>query len=82
MRRARAAASPAAVRFADVTRQAGLRFRHVSGAFGRKYLPETMGAGVAVLDYDGDTDLFVSALGPDRQYRNDGGNAGSWSASS
>jgi hypothetical protein len=48
------------VRFTDVTDAAGLRFRHVSGAAGRKLLPETMGAGVAVLDYDRDgrPDLF------------------------
>lgn len=50
------AASPGtnAVTFADVTRAAGLRFRHTSGATGKKYLPETMGAGVAFLDFDGD----------------------------
>jgi hypothetical protein len=38
----------------DVTRQAGIAFRHNSGAFGEKYLPETMGPGCAFLDYDGD----------------------------
>jgi hypothetical protein len=37
-----------------VTRQAGISFVHQSGAFGRKYLPETMGSGVAFLDYNGD----------------------------
>jgi hypothetical protein len=41
-------------RLTDVTRQAGLDFRHNSGAFGAKYLPETMGPGCAFLDYDGD----------------------------
>jgi hypothetical protein len=41
-------------RFVDVTAEAGISFRHVSGASGKKYLPETMGAGVAVIDYDGD----------------------------
>ncbi len=134
-----AAAQATPVRFTDVTAQAGITFRHQSGAAGRKYLPETMGSGVAVLVYDGDarsdlyfvnatrwpddkrggstpdrpslyrnngdgtfsdatrqaglespfygmgaaaadydndgdTDLFVSALGPDRLFRNDGGN--------
>ncbi len=39
---------------ADVSAAAGLRFRHNSGAFGAKYLPETMGPGCAFLDYDGD----------------------------
>jgi enediyne biosynthesis protein E4 len=45
---------PAAVTFTDVTAAAGIRFRHNSGAFGRKYLPETMGSGAAVLDVDAD----------------------------
>ena len=50
-----AAAQPApAVTFTDVTQAAGLKFRHTNGAFGKKYLPETMGAGGAFLDYDGD----------------------------
>jgi enediyne biosynthesis protein E4 len=40
--------------FTDVTAQAGIRFKHNSGAFGRKYLPETMGSGVCFLDYDND----------------------------
>src|SRR5262245_39435569 len=133
-----AAPAVADVTFTDVTHEAGIQFRHVSGATGSKFLPETMGAGVAVLDYDGDgrpdlylvnsdrwpnrkgppappvtgalyhnegngtftdttrqtglaesfygmgavagdydndgdIDLFVTALGPDRLYRNDGG---------
>ena len=38
----------------DVTGAAGIDFRHNSGAFGAKYLPETMGPGCAFLDYDGD----------------------------
>jgi hypothetical protein len=41
-------------RFADVTRPAGLQFRHNNGAYGGKLLPETLGAGCAFLDYDGD----------------------------
>ncbi len=40
--------------FSDVTAAAGIRFRHNNGAFGRKYLPETMGSGGAFLDADGD----------------------------
>ena len=40
--------------FTDVTKAAGIRFRHDSGAFGKKYLPETMGSGGAFLDADGD----------------------------
>jgi enediyne biosynthesis protein E4 len=40
--------------FTDVTKAAGIQFRHESGAFGKKYLPETMGSGGAFLDADGD----------------------------
>src|SRR5262245_22128267 len=47
--------------FTDVTTAAGVKFRHENGAFGRKYLPETMGSGVAFLDADGDgqQDVFL-----------------------
>lgn len=40
--------------FVDTTTAAGISFRHHNGAFGRKYLPETMGSGGAFLDADGD----------------------------
>src|SRR5215212_5805115 len=43
-----------AIEFTDVTSEAGIRFKHNSGAFGKKYLPETIGAGGAFLDYDND----------------------------
>ena len=51
---------PFPVRFVDVTDEAGIRFRHFNGAAGKKLLPETMGSGVAVIDYDRDgrPDLF------------------------
>ena len=41
-------------RLTDVTNSAGIHFRHSSGAFGGKLLPETLGSGCAFLDYDGD----------------------------
>ncbi|MBM3822689.1 MAG: CRTAC1 family protein [Verrucomicrobia bacterium] len=41
-------------RFVDITREAGIHFVHQSGATGEKLLPETMGAGVAFLDFDND----------------------------
>jgi hypothetical protein len=41
-------------RFVDVTGAAGIRFRHNSGAYGGKLLPETLGSGCAFLDYDAD----------------------------
>ena len=52
-----AAPSPPAglgFRFEDVTARAGIAFQHNNGAFGGKYLPETMGSGCAFLDYDND----------------------------
>src|SRR5689334_5836117 len=42
------------IEFTDITAQAGIRFKHNSGATGKKYLPETMGAGCAFIDYDND----------------------------
>jgi hypothetical protein len=42
------------VEFTDVTQEAGIRFRHNNGAFGKKYLPETNGSGCAFIDYDND----------------------------
>jgi hypothetical protein len=48
------AASQAGFRMVDVTSSAGLNFKHNSGAFGGKFLPETLGSGCAFLDYDGD----------------------------
>lgn len=41
-------------RFTDVTTSAGIQFHHNSGAFGGKFLPETLGSGCAFLDYDRD----------------------------
>jgi len=46
--------SPLGFRFTDVTTSAGIQFRHNSGAFGGKFLPETLGSGCAFLDYDRD----------------------------
>ena len=50
------AAPPPPVIFTDVTAEAGIDFVHTNGATGDKLLPETMGAGAAFLDYDGDGD--------------------------
>jgi hypothetical protein len=76
-----------AVKFVDVTKDAGITFVHNNGAYGDKLLPETMGAGVAFLDYDNDGDqdlLFINSCpwpGHDNEagqpptqklYRNDG----------
>jgi enediyne biosynthesis protein E4 len=51
-------------KFTDITAAAGIAFRHENGAAGEKLLPETMGGGVAFLDFDGDGSpdlLFVNS---------------------
>ena len=51
--------APAAPIFVESAAATGLTFTHVNGATGNYYLPEVMGAGVALLDYDNDGDLDV-----------------------
>src|SRR5262245_23526032 len=64
------------VLFTDVTAAAGIRFKHENGLSGKKLLPETMGGGVAILDFDRDGKqdiLFINSCpwpghtGRDRQ---------------
>ena len=45
--------------FRESDRELGLDFHHFIGATGEYYLPEIMGSGVGLLDYDGDGDLDV-----------------------
>jgi hypothetical protein len=45
--------------FRDVAQETGLVFHHFNGATGAFFMPEIMGAGVAVFDYDRDGDLDV-----------------------
>ena len=47
------------VQFTDVTDAAGIEFQHFTGATGKRYMPETMGAGCAFLDYDADGNLDI-----------------------
>jgi hypothetical protein len=59
------AAAPGQPAFRDMTAASGVSFRHHNGAFGKKYLPETMGSGVAFLDIEGDGDqdlVFVNGM--------------------
>jgi hypothetical protein len=58
---AAAQSAEAGVTFQDVTAKAGIHFIHNNGAFGKKFLPETVGPGVAFIDYDNDgwPDIFL-----------------------
>ena len=80
-------AQGSSVRLTDVTRAAGITFTHNNGAFGKKYLPETLGSGAVFLDIDNDglQDLLLvngtswpgqpKASTPSRLYRNAGNGA-------
>jgi hypothetical protein len=43
--------------FTEITKQSGLTFVHETGGRGALEMPEIMGAGVAIFDYDKDSDL-------------------------
>ncbi len=47
-------ASAQNIQFRDITAKAGIQFVHNNAAFGKKWLPETMGPGCAFIDYDND----------------------------
>jgi hypothetical protein len=79
-----APASAGPILVAEPATAAGIDFRHTTGADGRKLMPETMGPGCALFDYDGDgwlDALFTDgrrwdhqgAGAPARLYRNDRG---------
>ncbi len=87
-----AAPIPAPLRFSEVTAESGIHFQHSGGSFvdgegaESRYMPESMGPGVVLFDYDGDSDpdIFVAnseSFDPQRSaatasgarlYRNDG----------
>jgi len=49
------------VQFTDITTEAGIQFTHITGAFGEKWMPETVGSGGGFFDFDNDglTDIFL-----------------------
>ena len=55
---------PPKVRFVDITAKANINFVHTNGGFGKKLSPETLGSGVAFIDFDKDGKqdiLFVNS---------------------
>ena len=71
--------------FREVARTMGITFRHHHGGRGLKLLPETMGSGCALFDYDGDgfPDIYLidgqslgagaERAGGNALYHNEGG---------
>jgi hypothetical protein len=51
--------APSPVTFSDITAAARVNFKHAASVTSRKYLMESMGAGVALFDYDNDGRLDI-----------------------
>ncbi len=73
------------IRFSNVASEAGIDFKHESGATPQKYMPETMGAGAIIFDFDNNdwpdvffvnggsfTDKQIAARARHHLYRNNG----------
>jgi hypothetical protein len=56
---AKSLGSPQVPLFREVAAEVGLKFHHFTGATGEYFMPEIMGSGVALFDYDNDGDLDV-----------------------
>jgi len=56
------AREPCSIKLRDVTRSTGIQFKHTDGSCGQRYIMESMCAGVALLDYDGDGDVDIYFL--------------------
>jgi len=62
------------IKFRDVTAQTGIDFVHTHGGSDRKYIVETVTAGLALFDYDNDgyPDIFVANdVSPNSLFHND-----------
>jgi hypothetical protein len=46
----------------DITKETGITFKHMDGSSGRYYIMETVSAGLALFDYDGDGDVDIYFL--------------------
>lgn len=79
-------AARASITLTDVTGSTGIDFIHTDGSTGERYIPETVSAGLATFDYNGDgrIDIFflngtplgtapADPTGTCRLYRNEGG---------
>ena len=51
--------SPPDLQLRDITADTGIIFRHTDGSCGRHYVIETVSAGLALFDYDGDADIDI-----------------------
>lgn len=50
------------IQLTDVTEATGIAFRHTDGGTGQRYIVETVSAGLALFDYDGDGDIDIYFL--------------------
>ena len=59
--------------FTDITEESGIDFQHTTGAFGEKWMPETVGSGGGFLDYDNDglIDVFLVNSAPWKGHESD-----------
>ena len=67
-------ATPQPEWFVDRAAASGIDFTHINGMSGQLYMPEILGPGVALFDYDNDGDLdvyLVQSGGFDRRQAND-----------